>query len=441
MNNDNNFSSINDTLFVTNEMNQQKELYRWAPPKSLETRFGVELETCIRTTPECINFETDLLNAIPFATFKDKFDFYYKNIITKSKYFNALADEYKYLLVIDKYNRNGSHFYYDMQNPEELGKTEGEMLKSKFNEYEIDHMTGYSHMSLMLAEGISEIVKRGERYELPIFEDDLSIRCGDTTSQLSKTEASITDINSFRFECITPILSISGYPTKEKIKKVLLPMLYLFGLENPLCFIQNFSMGFHVNASLYNTASDKYVAIAEPPFLNKLLRNYIKVEKDIYKTVRTRKPLQSMDNDNYFTKFARPLHKNLNKFKTNSPELTENQIINTIMTGKDYINEKYKGLKRKSPFLLEFRLFEADNDIDRLITNTFVALDVLHKTANEVAKSERKLVQVDVRPINNNNGHNNNNRYHNNNTNSVYGGRKRTLKKKYRVKRHTYKRK
>jgi hypothetical protein len=415
----NNLSSINDTLFITTEMNQQKEIYRWSPPENLETRFGIELETCIRTTPRCINFDTDLLNAIPNMTFKDKFDYYYKNIITKSKYFEELATEYNYIVVIDKDNRVGSYFYYDMRVPEQLGKTEGELLKLKYEEYGINEYSSYTQMSTMLAEEVHNIVKKGERYELPMFVDDLSIRCGDTKSQESKEEARITEINSFRFECITPILSIKGYPTKNKIKQVLVPMLSLFGLEHPSCFIQNFSMGFHVNASLYNTINNKYVAIAEQPFLNRLLRNYIKIEKDIYKTVRTRKPLNAPEN--YFTAFARPLHKNLNKLKTNNPELTENKIINTIMTDMEYMNEKYKGIKRKSPFLLEFRLFEGDNDINKLTTNVFVALDILHKTANEVAKTHRlKLVE---------------------NRNNYSGGSRKTLKKKYKLKRKTYKRK
>jgi hypothetical protein len=415
----NNLGSINDTLFITNEMNQQKEIYRWSPPESLETRFGIELETCIRTTPNCINFDTDLLNAIPNMTFKDKFDFYYKTIITKSKYFKELATEYNYLLVVDKDNRNGTNFYYDMRVPEQLGKTEGELLKIKYKEYGINEYSSYTQMSTMLAEEIYGIVKKGERYELPMFVDDLSIRCGDTKSQESKEEAKITDINSFRFECITPILSINGYPTKDKIKKVLYPMLSLFGLEHPSCFIQNFSMGFHVNVSLYNTKHNKYVAIAERPFLNKLLRNYIKVEKNIYKTVRTRKPLNAPED--YFTSFARPLHKNLNKLKVNNPELTENKIINTIMTDREYMNEKYKGIKRKSPFLLEFRLFEGDNDINKLVTNVFVALDILHKTSNEVAK-EHRLTLVE-------------------NRNNYNGGYIRTIKRKRHNKRKTNKNK
>lgn len=428
-------------------MNQQTDFFRWAPPEELETRFGVELETCIRTIPSCINFDTELLNAIPNMKLKDKFDYYYKNIIIKSKYFNKLADEYRYVLLVD----NGINYYYDMLHPTTEGLSLNDLRKMKLDEEGLnENGIDNEDKRFLIESSLTHMLENGKNYGLPMFVDDLSIRCGDTDDQSEKNQASITDNNSFRFECITPILSVKGYPTKEKIKQKLLPFLSLFGLEHPNCFIENFSMGFHVNVSLYHTGRQKFVAIAEEPFLNDLLRNYIKVEKNIYKTVRTRKPLNAPLN--YISKFARPLYGNLEQFKKTHPQLTEGQIIDLIMTNKEYINEKYKALKRKSPFLLEFRLFESDADINRLINYVFVTLDIVHKTANEVAKKSR-LALTNNRLNNNNgnvdnngsyrnnNGNSNNNRYNNNN----YGGGlkkyKKTLKRARKLARKTRKNK
>jgi hypothetical protein len=413
--------NINTNLFVTEDTKEEKNIYGWVPPENLETRFGIELEACIRTTPDCINFDTNLQNILPKNfSFKDKFDIYYKNILTKTKYYRRLANKYEYLYVFDK-DKEGKHYYYDMKNPSLPGMTETELVNRKNLEFRKEYGDDYNAPYRQLyylnpSSEIKNIVEKARNYELPMFVDDLSIRCGDTGSLLNKEEAGIHDDKSFRFECITPILSIKGYPTKEKIKAELYPLLSLFGLDKPQCFIQNFSMGLHVNVSLYNSKLDKYVAIAEPPFLNQLLKNYIPIEKTMYKMVRTKKPLGAPEN--YTTKFARPLYKNLNQFKMNNPTLTEPEIINTIMTGKEYINEKYKGIKRKTPFLLEFRLFEADNEINKLVNHVSTTLDILHRTANQITKTGKLALTT----------------YRNNNININGGVRTRKLNKKARRK-------
>ncbi len=405
--------AFNETLFVTTEMNKQKETYRWSPPENLETRFGVEVEACIRTAPACLNFDMaalnqlNYLNLIPgFNTFKFKFDLYYKNIIQKSKYFAALAEKYNYLVIVNREKDDTVNYYYDMKNPDIPGLRYDQLLERKYEEYGTAVGDIYHPYQQIAREEVQMIVEKGLDYEIPTFVDDISILCGDTKNILGKEKEKVPQ-NSFRFECITPILSIKGYPTKEKIHKELYPLLSLFGLDKPRCFIQNYSMGFHVNASLYDTKRDKYIAIANPPFLNTLLRNYIKTERMIYNAVRTRKPANA--EVNYISKYARPLYRNLNTFKKvpferlnemnefdnasiirlapQANEITnEDRIINTIMTKKEYMGFKYKGLKRKSPFLLEFRLFEGDIEINRLVNHVFTALDILHKSANEVSQ-------------------------------------------------------
>jgi hypothetical protein len=349
-------------------------------------------------------------------------------------------------------------FYYDMQSPEQPGMTYPEMRKWELTKAGLEEEYGYGLEYQEVDRIVNMIVDKATSYRIPLFVDDISIACGDDkyTSLLNKEKAGVLDIHSFRFECVTPILTIAGYPTKDKIDKVLYPLLSLYGLDRPTCFIQNYSMGFHVNASLYNKKHGKYIAIAEPPFLNRLLRNYIKVEKDIYRAVRPR--LIAIEPENYFTRYnqpgykdyARPLYRNLEFFKrinidtlgtleafntknlrhvpikaVNEPNTNTDEIINRIMTKKDYINFKYKGIKRKSPFLLEFRLFEGEVETGKLVTHVFTALDILHKTANEVSRNG---------PLKLTSNTPNNNTYANvvptNNLN--YGGRRlrKTIKRK-----------
>ena len=470
--------NINETLFITSEMNAQREHYRWSPPKELETRFGVEIEACIKINPECIKIENNntktrinILRNMHVLTFKDKFDLYYQSIITKSKHFEDLSFKYNYLVIIswgDGFER--TMYYYDMTNPDQPGMTREELLKFELQKEGLNEFNKYNPLFITIQEKFSKLEEKAINYELPIFLDDKSIVCGEDKwpSIINREKAGVPDDNSFRFECVTPILSIKGYPTKKKIGEVLYPLLSLYGLNNPDCFIQNYSMGFHVNASLYNTRHDKYLAIAESPFLNYFLRNYIKLEKNIYAAVRPR----GMERvpANYFTKFnqpnfrdyARPLYRNLEHFKrikmntlntledfgkyslanvavmgAEEPNTNKNEIINKIMTKHDYMDEKYKGVKRKSPFLLEFRLFEGESDIRKLIAHVFTALDILHKTANEVAEAKGKLEFVE----NGNNDSISIPNYNSQAANEYYGGTRKTIKRHYKSKRKTLRRK
>jgi hypothetical protein len=428
-NENNPLSKINDKLFITDKMKLQRyRPYVWVPPENLETRFGVELETCIKINDDCI--DKDLITAKDkekikkhTMSFKEKFDYYYKSIIAKSKSFYILAFEYNYIIIED----NNKVYYYDMTDIEAKGRTADE-LKTYLREKRINNNNSNSNsnnnnsnsnsnnnnntsnINEEIDNEISQIKRKHKNYELPMFVDDKSIRCGDTQNRNERKRASIFSSNSFRFECITPILKFKGLPTKENIASVLEPFLLLFGLGKPNCFILNHSMGYHVNVSLYDTVKKMYVAIAEPPFLNRLLKNYIPLERKIYKTVRTRRPID--ENYKYITEFAPPLYSNLNNFKNearknremmkrieigkllrlniNQNEISNNEIINTKMVDNEYARIKYKAIKKKSPYLLEFRLFEGDSNIERLINNVLITIIVLHKTADD----EKKLMMI-----------------------------------------------
>jgi hypothetical protein len=97
------------------------------------------------------------------------------------------------------------------------------------------------------------------------------------------------------------------------------------------------------------------------------------------------------------------------------------------MVQNKYAIKKYKAIKKKSSFLLEFRLFEGDSDIERLITNVFTTMDILHKTANDKKELITNKKNVEKQPVYNNGDEYNNN---DNNSNSyinpnLLGGKRR----------------
>lgn len=352
---ENNFSKLNTSLFSDINLD------------FLESRFGVELEVCVKVSPDCIQMPHPLINFENTMTIKNKFDFFYTSILQKSSTFDLMASTYEYCALL-MHTPSGIEFYfYTMTKPDEPALERKEIQDAAL---------------------ANSLVRRLARYEIPMFADDMSIICGDSQGALLKEGAGIQDPYSFRFECITPVLSIEGHVTQNKVRETVVPFLQFFGLESPNCFILNYSMGFHVNASLYIPEKGKYIAIGVPPFLNKLLRKYIAMERYLYRAVRTRK--QAGANDSYVSNYARPLYENLNRFQAESGGLSAEEIMNTKMTENDYIEEKKKAIKRKSPYLLEFRLFEGDSDMERLVHHVFITLHVLQKTVIDILHTKGK---------------------------------------------------
>ena len=347
-------------------------------PDQIETRFGVELEMCVNADALCLNY-VDSEEDLSMVPFKDKFELFYKNIILKSSSFGYVRDKYTYIGM----KSDSGYFIYNMFTPFEA---DGVTVKSE--------ETGPSNPKIQYFFD----------YTIPIIMEDCTIICGDIpTSNNEREQASLPkDSKSMNFECITPVLSFTGPSSDDKINNVLHPFLVLFGLKKPECIIINYSMGFHVNTSLYDRAAKRYITIGTQPFLGKLLKNYIAEERKIYSTVRTMRPLHRQNNKKDYSSFwAQPLYKNFNKIKGESPIKSNNNIRNN-MTNKDYIDKKQRALKYKSDTLLEFRLFESSSDINKLLMYTAIAIELLHKTYRQMVKAGEEIplepIQVNMFP-------------------------------------------
>jgi len=334
-------------------------------PDEIETRFGVELEMCVKADALCLNYvdsEEDLSEVL----FKDKFELFYKNIILKSSSFEYVRDKYTY---IGMKSDNG-YFIYNMFTPFEA---DGVTVKSE--------ETGPSNPKIQYFFD----------YTIPIIMEDCTIICGDYASNYERITAGLPlDSKSMNFECITPILSFTGPSSDDKINNLLYPLLVLFGLKKPECIIMNYSMGFHVNTSLYDKTAKRYITIGTQPFLGKLLKNYIAEERDLYSMVRTMRPVHQKNNKDYSSFWAQPLYKNFNRIKSNEPTKSNNNIRNN-MTNKDYIDKKQRALKYKSDSLLEFRLFESSSNITTLLQYTAFAIELLHRTYRQMVKAGEEI--------------------------------------------------
>lgn len=295
------------------------------------TRFGVELELCVRTDGDCMsvkNAPTTLMS----LTSQEKFDLYFANLLFPRR--AALAGLQTRIVFEDDY---GDFYFYDLRSGE---KHKGDTLE------EINAIKNYA------------IIK---------FIDDLTIVCGDEydTRLLENTwnenrKSTVQPHKSFRMECITPVLEISALPSHENIAAALMPYLMFFGLDNPACFMSNSSAGFHVNVSIVEKTTGKTLPIGAAPLLYNIVNKYLPIEKEMYTTrFRSRKPLKYA-HKNYMALWAKPL------YWMESRATLERNL------------DKGMAIKVKLYDLLEFRVFQSEKDPAILVENVLIALHVVY---------------------------------------------------------------
>ncbi len=365
-------------------------------PETLETRFGVELETCIRIDPDCIPEFTGVdLNKL---LFKEKFDMYFKYFLAPYCQENTeFANKYRFAGIISTAtnlcsDREPEYFIYSLTEPFIIEDGVGKINYHRASGDELNMLWDYI---------------------IPIFEYDCTLECGDVQEPyIGVNNPFNEEINnilvknrSIGIECITPILSIKGKATRTKIYNALNEMLQFFGLgRKPIkCFIPNFSTGFHVNMSVFDTISDKYYYLSSYKFYAYLLEIFTIYESQYYRHIRTRKPVRANKTvkKNWISTWAQPIYPIYDMFRTKSDDITQ-QYINSLptqmslndqrklrsqqfrdkiiqydlMTGSGELSGKFRSIMKKGN-VLEFRLFQSDRDINKLLEYTFMTAKIV----------------------------------------------------------------
>jgi hypothetical protein len=246
-------------------------------------------------------------------------------------------------------------------------------------------------------------------YALPIFTDDPTVICGDATLWNSNHTNRIynntlkrhTELgDSIGFEMISPVLEISGEPTPGKISAVLHPLLMLFGLNNPNCFMSNYTSGFHVNISIHN-ADNSIINITKPPLIHHIMKEYLAYEYENYGVVRSRRPL---GRPTYTSQWALPMQKRIELLRREVFTDTGSNLPKKVgyhnLFSTSFLKRKEGGLKIKNNEILEFRLFQSESDIELLEKYVGHAINIIHRG---LASNELSV------PNNNSNSNSNNN--------------------------------
>jgi hypothetical protein len=325
---------------------------------NIKTHFGIELEICIRINPECINevFETPVYK----LDYVQTFEYYLKHIL----YPNAikmpeLLNTYP---VVCYKETDDTAYYYNLRG---LFNEDGTIKKIE----------------------IPTTNEQIAKYQIPIFTWDFSVKCGDTPEDNrrfldmidnNKSTSGHMELNeSMHLEMISPVLTIAGEPTREKINEVLRPMLIFFGLNRPECFISNYTSGFHVNISVEE--SGKILEITKPPLFQSIIKQFIGYEKEKYDVVRSRKP---RNDPNYMSRFAIPVSKRF------PPSNVKPSYYNILIP--DQFKIRQSDIKIKNGEIIEFRIFQSESDIGLLETYVNDAIQVVHKGITTVNNTMNK---------------------------------------------------
>jgi len=319
------------------------------------TKFGVELEICVRVGPECIKYEgTKKLSNIDH---RERFDMYFKYILVPNA--RANPDLIRLFPLICYNFVQMQPYIYDLRDPFEAdGQT---VRKHDPNPEEADLVYSYA---------------------LPIFTDDPTVVCGDADAWNSSYTTRIYNNtlrrhqqlgDSIGFEMISPVLEIRGEATPAKITESLHPLLFLFGMNRTNCFMSNFTSGFHVNVSIERDGS--VLPITKTPLIHHIMKEYIDYETENYALVRSKRPLE---NPTYTSHWAKPMQRRIKP---------ENKSYANIFTS-NFLKIKEGGLKIKDDEILEFRLFQSESDIELLEKYTRDAIRIVHKG---VASSDRGI--------------------------------------------------
>lgn len=328
-----------------------------------ELHFGVELELCVKTSPDCASRE--------------------KQRILQHQHLFALNFKQKMELLL----LNG--FIHLTPEIPRIAIQEGKLAANTQTRY----LYPDKHGNPVLAHVVKpETHANISNYKYPLLISDSTIVCGDYETDrnyvkpFSQTkEHGMTFNDSFAFEFVTPVMKLPLTEiTVDKVKEQVEPYLTLINLiDKKNCFVVNASTGFHVNVSLLNRTTNETVDFDNPILANILFELYSSFEANHYYThMRTRKPLANAENPEYFSFWAQPVSilKNAKKFHKHK----NIYALRPNFEHFSFLNSKHASLHRKErngkKDILEFRGYQAEIDPNLLYQHTTNCLNIVKDT-------------------------------------------------------------
>jgi hypothetical protein len=325
--------------------------------------FGCELETCLDLY--CSKYSR--------LSIKDKLSKINKEKENELKYWYELLSIYIKDVIIPNTNKKFLELYpyaYIALHP-----------KSGYSDYIIDMSNGE------IKEKIAPIY-----YSTIIFTRDASLICADTISDFF-------DSDKFTLHCeiVTPILS-----SYEEL------FILYNTLIKPGCLNANDSTAFHINISLYDD-NNKPIYFSYG-FIDKFLDEFEEFENENIARFDNKENKYAMKLHNYSEFYTLAKYKDMIYYDDNKQYTYEN-FIEGEKFYRCYINlnEKYNTIHKKSPTLLEFRLFPSkDNKEDlleylnstfKIMNDSYTSYCVEYKNIIENLQSKNLQAKIDYNKV------------------------------------------
>jgi len=356
-------------------------------PESLKVKFGCELEVCF-----ILNCST--LNSKQFNDLKQDIEELLEDKDLKETSSGLIWQKIIYYHII--------HTIIPSLKQRNLLTRFTEKFKyiQLFREYHSNEHEDVEIIDLLTGK-IAKLSNTKIGYKTLIFEPDISIKCDYTSSGNERSEVPQIPISC---EIVTPILD-----DLDDLK-----LLYegLFGdtrSSQTSCIQSNKSMGFHVNVSLERSSwrsskssrdSEKLTELS-PGMLSELIYTWLPYETKKYKELRGEGSTYAKNIRNLFNDFEdfKSQYDNIKTLK--SETFQKDDFYNPYDLGLKLLleifnSEKYLSMTNyKQNNVIEFRIFNSNSDIDKLVSYTSDAINVFKSAIEKFIKNpENTLIQI-----------------------------------------------
>jgi hypothetical protein len=212
---------------------------------------------------------------------------------------------------------------------------------------------------------------KGDEYRTLIFEPDSSIQC--KSSQSKDIAGNVYDSIPISCEIVTPILS--SVQDLKILYEGLLPKV-----DDYSCIQSNSSMGFHVNVSMVSDKG-KIVKLTKG-MLSELIYEWLPYEKKHYKNLRGKRNAYAQKLQEYINSEETIRFLTSRVANKNDDEIGVSDIYDPYGLAMWYMVNLINSVKylsmthHKNNNVVEFRVFNSNDDIDKLLSYTQDAINI-----------------------------------------------------------------
>lgn len=237
--------------------------------------------------------------------------------------------------------------------------------------------SGYSDFRIDMKDGTVIEERNPIFYNSLVFTRDSSLVCSDTTNKPIDFSKNLT----LHCEIVTPILK--SYEELQILYNTLI---------KPGCLNYNQSTAFHINVSMYDE-SNKPIYFSNG-LIDAFMDKFEVFEDQIFKELDDVETPYATKIYNYSQYYTLAKYRDM-IYMDNGKDFTFENFIEGEKFYRCYLDldEKYNSIYKKSPTLVEFRLFPSSGDQEDLLRYVKGTFDVLTKSYKEFYENYKQIME------------------------------------------------